>query len=210
MFLPIKRLIEEMKADESNLSPTRKNALAHLADTLVEKKTGDDLQLMFICTHNSRRSIFAQVWASVLADHYQLPIKAFSGGTEATAVHENTLKCLDDLGFEIKAGNDRQNEKVRIKYGEHQQISCFSKVFDHSENPQTDFIALMLCDHAAENCPFIPHASARLNFTFPDPKQFDGTAQETEKYKEICLDIAIQLHHIFQASVNGSSNIKLY
>lgn len=198
MFLPIKQLIEKMKADESNLSETRKNALAHLADTLVEKKTGDDLQLMFICTHNSRRSIFAQVWASVLADHYQLPIKAFSGGTEATAVHENTLKCLEDLGFEIASGNDRQNEKVQIKYGKHQQISCYSKVFDHPENPQQDFIALMLCDHAAEHCPFIPNASARLNFTFPDPKKYDGTVFKSDKYKEICLDIAIQLDQIFQ------------
>ena len=198
MFLPIKQLIENMKADESNLSQTRKNALAHLADTLVEKKTGDDLQLIFICTHNSRRSIFAQVWASVLADHFQLPIKAFSGGTEATAVHENTLKCLEDLGFEITSGNDRQNEKVQIKYGEHKQISCFSKVFDHPENPQQDFIALMLCDHAAEHCPFIPNASARLNFTFLDPKKYDGTVFKSDKYKEICLDIAIQLDQIFQ------------
>ena len=208
MFLPIKQLIENMKADESNLSQTRKNALAHLADTLVEKKTGDDLQLMFICTHNSRRSIFAQVWASVLADHYQLPIKAFSGGTEATAVHENTLKCLDDLGFEIASGNDRQNEKVQIKYGKHQQISCYSKVFDHPENPQQDFIALMLCDHAAEHCPFIPNASARLNFTFPDPKKYDGTVFKSDKYKEICLDIAIQLDLIFRGFINGGSGPK--
>lgn len=203
MFLPIKQRIEKMKADESNLSQTRKNALAHLADTLVEKRKSKVLHMIFICTHNSRRSIFAQVWASVLADHYQLPIKAYSGGTEATAVHENTLKCLENLGFEIKAANDRKNEKVPIKYGEHQQISCFSKVFDHPKNPQQDFIALMLCDHAAENCPFIPHASARLNFTFPDPKQFDGTAQEMLKYKSVCLDIGHNLHFLFNQIVQN-------
>ena len=199
MFKPIAKLIRQIAADEENISKTRKNALAHLADTLVDKHKKESFPLIFICTHNSRRSIVAEVWASVLADHYQLPVKAYSGGTEVTAVHQNTLDCLGNIGFRIVKQNNRQNPKVLIKYGADQQLITFSKLFDDEVNPQQNFSAIMLCDNAAENCPFIPNALQRVNLTFPDPKQFDGTEMESEKYNEVCMQIGSELHFLFRS-----------
>ena len=199
MFKPIEQLIRKMATEEENISKARKNALAHLADTLVDKHKKESFPLIFICTHNSRRSIVAEVWASVLADHYQLPVKAYSGGTEVTAVHQNTLDCLGNIGFRIVKQNNRQNPKVQIKYGADQQLITFSKLFDDEVNPQQNFSAIMLCDNAAENCPFIPNALQRVNLTFPDPKQFDDTEMVSEKYNDGCMQIGSELHFLFRS-----------
>jgi protein-tyrosine-phosphatase len=198
MFKPIEQLIRQIAAKEENISKTRKNALSHLADTLEDKNKKEPFPLIFICTHNSRRSIFAEVWANVLADYYQLPVKAYSGGTEVTAVHQNTLDCLGNIGFRIVKQNNRLNPKVQIKYGAHQQLITFSKLFDDEVNPQQNFSAIMLCDNAAENCPFIPNALQRVNLTFPDPKQFDDTEMESEKYNDGCMQIGSELHFLFR------------
>jgi arsenate reductase len=57
---------------------------------------------------------------------------------------------------------------------------------------------MMTCGHADENCPFIPGALARLPFRFDDPKQFDDTPLEQEKYNECSLEIARELYYILQ------------
>mgnify|MGYP006436638223 CR=1 FL=1 len=198
MFKPIEKLIPQIAAQEENISSVRKDALGQLADTLSINNKKEPLQFIFICTHNSRRSIFAEVWASILADYYQLPVKAYSGGTEVTAVHQNTLECLENNGLSIIKQNDRQNAKVQIRYGANQQLTTFSKLFDDPENPQQNFSAIMLCDNAAENCPFIPNALQKINLTFPDPKQFDSTNNSLEKYQEVFMQIGRELHFLFR------------
>ena len=91
---------------------------------------------------------------------------------------------------------------MQIKYGENQQLITFSKLFDDEANPQQNFSAIMLCDNAAENCPFIPNALQRINLTFPDPKQFDHTETESEKYKQVCMQIGAELHFLFRKLKN--------
>ena len=59
----------------------------------------------------------------------------------------------------------------------------------------------MTCSHADENCPFIPGTEKRISVTYEDPKAFDGTAEEAEKYDERSLQIASEMHYVF-------SNIK--
>ena len=198
MFHRISELIPQIAAQEENISSVRKDALDQLADTLSINNKKEPLQFIFICTHNSRRSIFAEVWAGILADYYQLPVKAYSGGTEVTAIHQNTLDCLENNGLSIVNQNDRQNTKVQIRYGANQQLTTFSKLVDDPGNPQQNFSAIMLCDNAAENCPFIPNALQRINLTFPDPKQFDHTNNSLEKYREVFMQIGSELHFLLR------------
>ena len=198
MFRRISKLIPQIAAQEENISSVRKDALGQLADTLSINNKKEPLQFIFICTHNSRRSIFAEVWAGILADYYQLPVKAYSGGTEVTAVHQNTLQCLENNGLSIVKQNDQQNAKVQVRYGPNQQLTTFSKLSDDPGNPQQNFSAIMLCDNAAENCPFIPNALNRINLTFSDPKRFDHTENKLEKYQETFMQIGRELHFLFR------------
>ena len=55
----------------------------------------------------------------------------------------------------------------------------------------------MTCDSANEACPFVPGAEIRIPITFKDPKAFDNTPQQAEKYKERSLQIATELFYVF-------------
>jgi arsenate reductase (thioredoxin) len=70
---------------------------------------------------------------------------------------------------------------------------CFSKKFGDPFNPQYDFAAIMTCSDADENCPFVPGATKRFSITYIDPKESDGTPQESETYDERCRQIAREM-----------------
>ena len=164
-----------------------------------QKNQGKDINLNFVCTHNSRRSHLAQIWAQVMAGYFQIPnVHCYSGGTEATALFLKVLETLESSGFRISKLSDGINPVYAIKYGANvMPIIGFSKRYDAALNPETNFAAIMTCGHADENCPFIPGAEKRIPFTFEDPKVFDGTNVQTEKYKERSLEIAASLYYIF-------------
>ena len=56
----------------------------------------------------------------------------------------------------------------------------------------------MTCDHADENCPFIPGCDVRLPIRYEDPKAFDDTPLEAEKYDERSLQIANEMFYAFK------------
>lgn len=176
----------------------REEILGHLADYIVEKlKRDDKVALNFICTHNSRRSQLAQVWGQTAADYFKIPVTCFSGGVEVTAFNERAVKALESSGFQIN-----QEGKGNPIYSIHSSpeskpILAFSKLYDDSHNAKTGFAAVMTCDHADENCPYIPGADLRLPLRYLDPKAFDDTSLEAEKYLERSLQIGAELFFAF-------------
>ena len=55
----------------------------------------------------------------------------------------------------------------------------------------------MTCSHADENCPFIPGAEKRIPVRYDDPKAFDNTPQQEEKYEERSNQIATEMLYVF-------------
>lgn len=94
-----------------DISDDRKVLLAPLVTYIQEQvKHSNPVNLQFICTHNSRRSILAQVWASVAADHFRIPlVTCFSGGTEETAVYPKIVETLRNQGLLLKKNEDEIN-----------------------------------------------------------------------------------------------------
>jgi arsenate reductase len=121
-----------------------------------------------------------------------------SGGTEATALFPSAAEALESSGFKIDKLSDETNPVYAIKYAKttHAVIG-FSKTFDADFNPETEFAAIMTCSSADKGCPFIAGAEKRIPITFEDPKAFDNTPQQTEKYKERSLQIATELKFVF-------------
>jgi len=155
------------------------------------------IKLHFICTHNSRRSQLAQAWAHACGLHFALPIQSFSGGAEVTAFHANTIVALQSQGFEI-SGSQSQNAHHMLKAGvEDQGILMFSKLIDDSINPTEQFAAVMTCDHADKNCPFVLGATQRISLPYQDPKIADGTPSQAAVYAERSFQIAHELVYVF-------------
>lgn len=186
------------------IASSRKILLLELAEH-IKSNTSDKipLDLVFICTHNSRRSQFGQVWATIAAQYFNIPIKTYSAGTETTSFHPNAVQALVDAGVEVERITNEPNSQLKLTYGNDLHQIYFSKKIDHQTLPQKDFLAIMTCSDAAENCPFIPNAKWRFPLTYEDPKKFDGTPQENEKYAERCRQIATELLFVFYSVDNA-------
>lgn len=183
-----------------SISPERKTILLPLIDFIQEKVSKEqEVRLNFICTHNSRRSHLSQVWAQTAAAHFNVKnVFCYSGGTEATAVFPMAAKTLERSGFQVQPLSEGKNPIYSIKYSENEHpIVGFSKTYYDSFNPQSAFAAILTCSQADGGCPFIAGAEKRIPITFDDPKVFDNTPQQEEKYKERSIQIATELFYVF-------------
>ncbi|SFW81744.1 low molecular weight phosphatase family protein [Chitinophaga sancti] len=160
---------------------------------------GKQSHLVFICTHNSRRSHLAQLWAAASAAYYGIEdVYTYSGGTEVTAFNPSAVKALQDAGFQITIAQTGDNPLYEVRLGEHLPvINSFSKKFGDAPNPSADFAAIMTCTSADEGCPFVPGAAFRIATPFNDPKAADRTPQQEAVYAERCKDIAIEMLYTF-------------
>lgn len=194
----INELIQELKPD--NISAERKKTLQPLIDLIQDKTANNqEIRLNFICTHNSRRSHLSQVWAQTMASFFNIKnVFCYSGGTEATALFPMVAETLKNQGFQIQKLSDTSNPVYAIKYSENEHpVIGFSKSYEDSFNPASQFAAIMTCSQADGGCPFIAGAEKRVPITFEDPKAFDNTPQQAEKYAERSIQIATELFYIF-------------
>lgn len=187
------------KALKKPISKDRKKLLQKVIEYVQEKVDLHQTPLLnFICTHNSRRSQFSQIWAQTAAAYYGIDAQAYSGGIEITAFNERAIASLKRNGFEIDTQGEL-NPKYRIHFSfKTAPVIAFSKLFDDKINPIKPFAAIMTCDHADENCPLIPSSEKRISLQYEDPKRFDATPQEAEKYDERSLQIASEMFYIFK------------
>ena len=186
--------------DLNTLNEERKTILQPLVDFIQETSTKKEaIRLNFICTHNSRRSHLGQIWAQTMADYFKVSnVATYSGGTEATALFPKVAETLQNIGFNIEAISETNNPIYAIKTSENNlPIIGFSKTFDADFNPKSDFVAIMTCNSADKGCPFIPGASLRIPVTYDDPKAFDNSPLQNEKYLERCTQIATELKYVF-------------
>ncbi len=156
-------------------------------------------ELIYICTHNSRRSHYGQVWAKVAATYFGFNnVYTYSGGTEATAFNPNAIKALRSLGFKIEQDAESSNPYYSVQFdNEGTEIVCFSKKYDHVSNPKFDFCAVMTCTEADGACPMIAGAEERVSTTYEDPKKSDGTPEQDKTYIERSKQIATECLYVF-------------
>lgn len=200
MYAKIRHYLREAAASFSDIPPERQKLLGEIAVAIrQEQQQKKTARLTFICTHNSRRSHFGQVWAAVAAHYFGLKnIETFSGGTEATAFNPRAVVALERIGFRVENPSG-ENPHYRLYFAEDTEaLVCFSKKYDDPANPQHDFFALMTCSEADENCPFIPGVKHRFSLTYRDPKEADDTPEEAQRYNERCRQIATEMLYLMQ------------
>lgn len=195
MFQRLEDTISLLRADA--VSAQRQALLAPIAAyALSSLAKNSQCNLNFICTHNSRRSQLAQAWAYAMAAHFNLPTQVFSGGVEVTAFYPAAGDCLINQGFEIEKG-EGENPSYKLKTdAEDDGLIMKSKTYDDALNQCDQFAAIMVCDHADQNCPFIPNAE-RFSLPFQDPKISDGTAEQAAVYAQRSLEIAAEMYYLF-------------
>lgn len=186
-------------AEFEQISDSRQAELAKAA-SLIKKQLSmnENVQLNFICTHNSRRSHLAQIWTAVATNHFGIDkIVTFSGGTEATAMNSRIVAALQRAGLDVDRTHDSKdlsNPHYLVRYTSDQDpLECFSKVYNQPPNPKDAFVAILVCGNADRACPIVTGATDRLVIRYDDPKVSDNTPKEESTYDERCAQISREM-----------------
>jgi protein-tyrosine-phosphatase len=115
--------------------------------------------ILFLCTHNSSRSVLGEALAST---HSSGLLVGFSAGsTPGTSVNPIAAELAQEIGYDPS--------KLRSKSWDEYALP---------DAPKMDFI-ITVCDQAAgEACPYWPGQPVSAHWGFPDPSQVLGTQQE--------------------------------
>ena len=187
------------KIQSKIISEERINVLNPLISYLLENlESKNTVNLNFICTHNSRRSQFSQIWAFTASKYFEIPVNCYSGGVEVTEFNPRAVESLVRSGFKVnKQGEDNPEYRISIDIDELCSITTYSKLFNDPANATNNIVAIMTCSHADENCPIIPGADLRIPIRYEDPKSYDNTPEEESMYDARSLQIASEMFYIF-------------
>ena len=118
------------------------------------------LNVLFLCTHNSARSIIAEAVMNRLGVG---KFKGYSAGSQPSGrVHPFAMDLLQKLNYDTSALRSKSWEE-----------------FTAPEAPQLDFV-FTVCDNAAnEVCPVWPGQPMSAHWGLPDPSAYEGS--ETER-----------------------------
>ncbi len=177
---------------EINNYKPEKNKKNHLDEIVSEINAGlaKTDNIVFLCTHNSRRSQLCQIWGSILSKIYKIDLNFHSAGSEKTEVHKNIFYCLSNAG--VKVGDN----KIHF---EDLTINLRSKRL--GEIKAKKFIAIMTCSDAEKSCPTDPRSIKNIKIIYEDPKIFDNSEREKEEYYKTSKSIAEDLNYIIKKLV---------
>lgn len=126
------------------------------------------LNVLFLCTHNSARSILAEALLNAMGRDRFVAYSAGSSPRENQKPHPLGLQVLQSAGV--------STEGLRSKSWDE---------FAAPDAPKMDLI-ITVCDNAAgEVCPFWPGHPATAHWGYPDPSEGDAPdAQKLEAFRQ--------------------------
>ncbi len=120
--------------------------------------------VLFLCTHNSARSIMAEAYMNSLAVA-QGRFKAYSAGSmPAGEPHPYALEQIASAGLPLTGLRSKNRDE-----------------FAAAGSPRLDFV-VTVCDNAAsEVCPVWPGQPVTAHWGVPDPSQVEGSDDEKRR-----------------------------
>lgn len=138
-------------------------------------------KILFVCTQNSARSQMAEgLFRKLYGDKF----KVFSAGIHPSRVNPLAIRAMQQIGIDIHSHR--------------------SKSIDELSDLHFDYV-ITVCDHANEQCPYIPGGKTRLHHSFPDPAAVKGTEEEKLRAFE---DVRDEIQSwMKEATANGTIEI---
>jgi protein-tyrosine-phosphatase len=139
--------------------------------------THQPLNVLFLCTHNSARSILAE---AILNHIGHGRFKAYSAGSSPRDNQQPNplgLQVLKNAGISVEGLHSKSWDE-----------------FGTPDAPHMDLV-ITVCDNAAgEVCPYWPGQPATAHWGYPDPSAGDGTeAQKLEAFRQTLLALKRRL-----------------
>lgn len=201
-FPPLEDYVAARAAEGDAIDTDRRADLDRLAHAMRRLRDADGIPrpMLFVCTHNSRRSHLGQVWAAVAARVHAVDgLATYSAGTEATAFEPRAIAALERAGLRLERP-EGENPRVAVRAAPDVTVAtCFSKTLTDPELPASGVLAVMTCHSADRACPAVAGAVHRVALTYRDPKEADGLPEEARVYDERCAQIAREMLYLFAA-----------
>lgn len=112
------------------------------------------VRVIFVCTHNSARSVMAE---ALLRRRGVAAFDVVSAGTEPGEIKPLTVRVLQEAGL--------PTDGLR------------SKSVDEFLGEPFDYV-ITVCDEARQSCPVFPGGRKTLHWGYPDPSEATGTEEE--------------------------------
>ena len=131
--------------------------------------------ILFLCTHNSARSVLGEALASTHPS--DLFVGYSAGSTPGTSVNSFARELAIEMGYD--------ESKLRSKSWDE---------YGMPDAPKMDFI-VTVCDNAAgEQCPFWPGKPATAHWGFPDPSQTQGSDENKRRaFRDVMIGLKKRL-----------------
>lgn len=131
--------------------------------------------ILFLCTHNSARSVIGEALAST---HPSAKFVGYSAGsTPGAKVNPFAAEIAEELGYP----SSMLRSKSWDEYG-------------LPDAPKMDFIITVCDDAAGEVCPFWPGRPATAHWGFPDPSQVQGSDEDKRRaFKDVMIGLKKRL-----------------
>jgi arsenate reductase len=143
-------------------------------------------RVLFLSTHNSSRSQMAE---GVLRARGGTRYQVFSAGTHPRTVHPLAIRAMAELGIDIS-----------------EQAGHRAKGIDEFEAEPPMDLVVTVCDEAAEECPYFPHARRQEHWGFPDPSAATGTdAERLDVFRGVRDAIATRIDAFVQPNQEHES-----
>ncbi|MBN1106157.1 MAG: arsenate reductase ArsC [Deltaproteobacteria bacterium] len=124
---------------------------------MIHNETEKPIKVLFVCTHNSGRSLIAEAYLNGLGEGRFL---AESAGLEPREANPLVVEGMKEEGFDL-AGRRGKNLFEFFKEG---------RLYDY---------VIYVCDRETEaKCPVFPGVRRTMNWSFPDPASLQGTQEE--------------------------------
>ncbi len=112
--------------------------------------------VLFLCTHNSARSVVAEAIISQLGAG---KFRGFSAGSQPSGrIHPYALDLLSGLNYDVSPLRSKSWDEFAV-----------------SGAPQMDFVFTVCDDAAQEVCPLWPGQPLTAHWGLPDPSRAEGT-----------------------------------
>lgn len=135
------------------------------------------MNVLFLCTHNSARSILAEATLNHLGKGRFRAFSAGSSPRENQQPHPLALEVLRRAGISTEGLHSKNWDE-----------------FGSADAPHMDLV-ITVCDNAAgETCPYWPGQPATAHWGYADPSETEGThEQQLEAFRETLLAIRRRL-----------------
>ncbi len=192
--------IREFPRELRNIPEERRYRLNEIVHFLAEQYSGNSAgQVLFITTNEATVGQMASAWSKAAAYYFGFKnFQAYTGGLKPEKITENTIISLEKAGFIVYKSTAIGMDQYRIKYSYNlDPLVSFPKKLDHSRNPSSNYMAVVLDKNADMNISDIRGTYNRLFLDYEDPSGYQDAMVETAKYDETCRRVAVEMFYVF-------------